>query len=272
MRAVAAAGSRLGCRRTPKPACGLYHRHRLVSTDVAALLATEQDDYKGLYCVGANVGRQLQDLKCLSAPELDVVLAGLRDVVLNTTPQLSNAQLKTFMPQGQAVLKAKADAAGASDVELGAAALTEAATVPGAHTTPSGLVFLELQPGDGVAPSAEDTVQVHYEGKLADGTVFDSSIARGEPVEFPLAGVIKGWTEGLQLMSVGGKSRLTMPPAIGYGDNATGPIPPRSTLIFGNFTRNLTSIHHFSEFFGEARTRVFLKAVACGLQRWSCLL
>jgi FKBP-type peptidyl-prolyl cis-trans isomerase FklB len=95
------------------------------------------------------------------------------------------------------------------------------------------LQYEVLVAGKGVQPTAESTVKVHYEGTLIDGTVFDSSYERGEPIEFPLNGVIKGWTEGLQLMSVGAKYKLYIPYELGYGERGAGQnIPPYSTLIF----------------------------------------
>jgi FKBP-type peptidyl-prolyl cis-trans isomerase len=100
-------------------------------------------------------------------------------------------------------------------------------------TTPSGLKYLVLKHGTGtVSPKATDTVKVHYEGKLLDGTVFDSSIARGQPISFALNQVIPGWTEGLQLMKVGDKFKFEIPPNLAYGANSPSPIPPNSTLIF----------------------------------------
>ncbi len=101
-------------------------------------------------------------------------------------------------------------------------------------TTASGLKYQVLKHGTGtVSPKATDTVKVHYEGKLLDGTVFDSSIARGQPISFPLNGVIPGWTEGLQLMKVGDKFKFEIPPNLAYGANSPSPaIPPNSTLIF----------------------------------------
>lgn len=97
---------------------------------------------------------------------------------------------------------------------------------------PSGLRYEIVKQGEGPAPKSTDTVKVHYHGTLVDGTVFDSSVQRGEPVEFPLDGVIPGWTEGLQKSSKGGKIKLYIPPTLGYGDEGKGSIPPGSTLIF----------------------------------------
>ena len=108
-----------------------------------------------------------------------------------------------------------------------------AQTTPAATTTPSGLSYLALMEGTGASPRASDTVKVHYKGTFPDGREFDSSYKRGTPIEFPLNGVIKCWTEGVQLMKVGGKARLTCPPAIAYGERgAGGVIPPNATLNF----------------------------------------
>lgn len=109
-----------------------------------------------------------------------------------------------------------------------AAALKE----PGATKTDSGLVYRVLHEGKGASPTATDTVRVHYRGTFTDGREFDSSYARGQPTEFPLNRVIRCWTEGVQKMKVGGKAKLTCPPAIAYGPRAVGPIPPNSVLQF----------------------------------------
>jgi len=109
----------------------------------------------------------------------------------------------------------------------------KAAKEPGAQVTPSGLVFRSLKEGTGASPQASDKVRVHYRGTFADGKEFDSSYSRGQPAEFPLDRVIKCWTEGVQLIKVGGKAKLTCPPAIAYGERGAGSvIPPGTTLQF----------------------------------------
>jgi FKBP-type peptidyl-prolyl cis-trans isomerase FkpA len=101
------------------------------------------------------------------------------------------------------------------------------------HQTASGLMYQVLREGEGARPSASDTVAVHYEGRLLDGAVFDSSYARGEPAVFQLGSVIPGWSEGVQLMRPGSRYRFTVPPELGYGEKGAGDvIPPNSTLVF----------------------------------------
>lgn len=109
--------------------------------------------------------------------------------------------------------------------------LTQNSQREGVQTTASGLQYEILEEGTGPKPTVEDVVTVHYEGKLVDDTVFDSSYGRG-PATFPLAAVVPGWKEGIPLMSVGSKHRLVIPPALGYGSRNMGPIPPDSVLIF----------------------------------------
>jgi FKBP-type peptidyl-prolyl cis-trans isomerase FkpA len=112
-------------------------------------------------------------------------------------------------------------------------AVAEAAKEPGAVVTSSGLVYRSLKDGTGPSPTAADTVKVHYRGTFPDGREFDSSYKRNEAIEFPLTGVIKCWTEGVQKMKVGGKSKLTCPPSIAYGERGAGSaVPPNATLVF----------------------------------------
>ena len=113
------------------------------------------------------------------------------------------------------------------------AAASAAAKEPGAVVTASGLVYRSLKDGSGASPAASDKVKVHYRGTFPDGREFDSSYKRNEAIEFPLSGVIKCWTEGVQRMKVGGKAKLTCPPSIAYGERgAAGVIPPNATLLF----------------------------------------
>jgi FKBP-type peptidyl-prolyl cis-trans isomerase len=193
-----------------------------------ATLGTE--DGKALHALGFNIGTQLGDLKGFSQDEVEDILGGIRNAMLDMPPEVPLAE---YVPKGAELIRAKTEVKAQEALVQGAAALREAEGAPGAFRTASGLVIMPLEQGNGPQPTAEDTVEVHYEGKLVDGTVFDSSYARGEPISFPLNGVIRGWTEGLQMMNVGGKALLTIPHELAYGDRGSAPaIPPKATLIF----------------------------------------
>ncbi len=130
-------------------------------------------------------------------------------------------------------MQAKSKAAAEEEKEASRAFLAEQAKANGAVQTASGLIYVEMTPGEGASPAATDTVKVHYHGTLRDGTVFDSSVDRGQPATFPLNRVIKCWTEGVQKMKVGGKSKLVCPSTIAYGDRGSPPkIKPGAALVF----------------------------------------
>ena len=187
------------------------------------------DDEKTLYALGLALARNVASFS-LSESELALVQAGFSDGVLNRKPQVD---METFGPKIQALAQARASASAAGEKKTSEAFLAKAAAEKGATKTASGLIISEIKPGTGDSPKPTDTVKVHYQGTLIDGTVFDSSIKRGEPATFPLNGVIKCWTEGLQQMKVGGKSRLVCPSDIAYGDRGSPPtIKPGSTLVF----------------------------------------
>ena len=145
-------------------------------------------------------------------------------------------ELKQIGPQVQAFVTAKQDTYLSKLKQKGlaesAAFLTEVKKKAGVVVLPSGLCYEIIKPGEGPSPKITDTVKAHYTGALTNGTVFDSSVQRGEPVEFPLDQVIPGWTEGLQKISKGGKIKLYVPPQLAYGDDGRPGIPPASTLVF----------------------------------------
>jgi FKBP-type peptidyl-prolyl cis-trans isomerase FkpA len=154
------------------------------------------------------------------------------------TPKMTAEQAKStlegFMSAQQAELQAKAAAQAGTNRTEGNAFLAKNKSVPGVVTTASGLQYQVLRPGSGERPMPTSKVRVNYEGKLLDGTVFDSSYQRGQPVEFGLDQVIKGWTEGVSLMPVGSKYRFWIPGELAYGEQGTqgGPIGPNATLTF----------------------------------------
>jgi FKBP-type peptidyl-prolyl cis-trans isomerase FkpA len=194
-----------------------------------ALQAPETEEQKTLYAIGLMVGRQL-DVFSLSPADLDWVKEGLTDKV---TGQKEKVELTVYTEKVQELARAKRKLKGEKQAALGKEFLEKAAAEKGAVKTESGLVYISLKEGEGASPTVTDTVKVHYAGTLIDGKEFDSSYKRSKPIDFPLNGVIKCWTEGLQKMKPGGKAKLVCPPSIAYGDNGAGElILPGATLVF----------------------------------------
>jgi FKBP-type peptidyl-prolyl cis-trans isomerase len=172
------------------------------------------------------VNQQLESFE-LTPAEFETVLKGLKEAHAGKPKQV----LTTAM-QGD-INKLAADRLSAKSARTAGPYLAKAAAEKGAVKTASGLVYIPVSEGTGASPAATDKVKVHYTGKLTDGTVFDSSVQRGKPIDFPLNGVIPCWTEGVQKMKAGGKARLVCPAAIAYGDRGAGSaIPPGATLDF----------------------------------------
>src|SRR5881409_3521694 len=201
---------------------------RAVATSIALVLVLagaagaagpelKTDEQKTLYALGLVIARNLASFY-LTAADLKVVEAGIADGIFKTEPKA--ADLETWGPKIQVLATARAAIAAAAE--------------QGAVKTASGLIVTTLKPGDGASPAATDRVKVHYHGTLTDGTVFDSSVKRGEPLTIALGGgVIKCWSEGVPLMKVGGKSRLVCPSDLAYGDQGRPPtIKPSATLVF----------------------------------------
>ncbi len=187
------------------------------------------EEQKTLYAIGLAVSRSLAPFG-LTETELEMVKAGLTDGVLQKDPKVD---LQTYGPKIQELQGQRNAAAAAGEKKAGTAFLDKAATEKGATKTASGMVYTPVKPGNGASPKPTDRVKVHYTGTLIDGTVFDSSVQRKEPATFQLNGVIPCWTEGLQLMKVGGKAKLVCPAAIAYGDRGAPPkIKPGATLVF----------------------------------------
>ncbi len=210
---------------------------RLILAAMVAALATtaaraqelKTDDDKALYSIGVLVARQLEVFS-LSPAEFAVVKRGLDDA--QSGKKLA-VDPENYQQKVNQLAQSRMKVAAEKQKEKSKAFLDKAAKEKGAEKTASGLIYVPIQQGKGASPKETDTVKVHYTGTLTDGKVFDSSVKRGQPAEFPLNQVIKCWTEGLQKMKVGGKAKLICPSSIAYGDEGRPPmIPGGATLVF----------------------------------------
>ena len=193
------------------------------------------DKEKVSYIIGEDIGFSFQregyDL------DIDIMLEAIKGAATGKSENLlSETEKNEVMMRWQQEMQAKKQAQMAEQAKVvkkeGAAFLAQNRNNPGVFETPSGLQYQVIQGAEGRKPAATDTVHVHYHGTLLNGQVFDSSVERGEPISFPLNQVIAGWTEGLQLMSIGSKYKFFIPSDLAYGDQAVGTIPAGSTLIF----------------------------------------
>ncbi len=203
------------------------------ATSPDSVLKTQKD--KISYAIGMNVGTNLRR----DALDVDPTLLtrGLQDALAGSKPLLTEEEARTLLTQLQADMRKKqaekAQQTGTANKTEGEAFLAANKTKEGVVTLPSGLQYKILKAGTGPKPTANDSVVCNYRGTLINGPEFDSSYKRGEPATFPVSGVIKGWTEALQLMPVGSKWQLFVPSNLAYGDRGAGPeIGPNATLIF----------------------------------------
>jgi FKBP-type peptidyl-prolyl cis-trans isomerase FklB len=220
---------------TPTPRQGTATSTRRTTTAARPkplVPVTEKD--KQSYAIGLNVGRSLHRDDVDVEPKF--VLQGLQDAIANGKVQLTDDQVKTVMTALQTEVRQRMEAKRLAQVETnkkeGAAFLAANAKKEGVVTLPSGLQYKVLTPGTGPKPTATDSVVCNYRGTLLDNTEFDSSYKRGKPATFPVTGVIKGWTEALQLMPVGSKWQIYIPADLAYGERGQGPIGPNATLVF----------------------------------------
>jgi len=189
----------------------------------------DTDDSKVIYALGVMIAQRLEGF-ALNESELAIFESGLHDGVLGKEKKVDPATIEAQM---QAFATARRTALAEKEKAESAAYLEKAAAEPGATKAPTGYVVRTLTEGTGASPGPNDEVKVHYHGTLRDGTVFDSSVDRGEPASFPLGRVIPCWTQSLQSMKVGGKYKLTCPSDIAYGDRGSLPnIKPGATLTF----------------------------------------
>ena len=191
--------------------------------------AIETTDQQAIYGLGLVIAQRIEAFS-LSEAELAIFERGLRDGVLEREKKVDTTKIDALI---QTLANQRSTARAQEEKTESAAYLAKLATEPGASTAPTGYVLRTLTEGTGASPKATDTVVVHYHGTLRDGTVFDSSVDRGTPAEFPLSGVIPCWTQALQTMKVGGKYKLACPSEIAYGDRGYPPtIQPGATLTF----------------------------------------
>lgn len=195
----------------------------------AATPAKPTPDQNTLYALGVMASRNLSDLS-LSPAQVSIMEKGMAETLAG---KKSPIDMAVYEPKVQEFAKARVTAAGDARKAKEGGQVAQYATQKGAVKSDTGLIYISVKEGTGAQPKAIDKVKVNYEGKLMDGTVFDSSYKRGQPIEFPLNGVIPCWTEGVQKMKVGGEATLVCPPSIAYGERgAPGAIPPNASLVF----------------------------------------
>ena len=195
---------------------------------VVSATAQETDEDKMFYVLGTAIYQNLEILN-LSEREADMVVKGLGDSLAGEAKDYDRAE---FGPMIQAMTEERMAAARAREAEQGAEYIKQMAAESGAVQTPTGMVYREIKAGSGAQPTAESRVKAHYHGTLRDGTVFDSSVDRGEPLTIGLNQVIPCWTQGIAMMKEGGKAKLTCPANIAYGERGSGAIPPNAPITF----------------------------------------
>lgn len=203
---------------------------------VAGLLGCEKkaklsdDKGKGSYAIGTQIGRSL---KAQNADvDLPSLTAGISDAIAGKEPKLKPDEMQASLMKMQEAAVKKASETAEKNQKSGEEFLAKNKEKEGVKTTESGLQYQVIQEGTGRSPKDNDTVRVHYTGTLVNGEKFDSSVDRGQPAEFPVNGVIPGWTEALKMMKEGGKWKLFIPPSLAYGPQGRPGIPPNSVLIF----------------------------------------
>lgn len=204
----------------------------LLSSAVCGAVELDSEKQKFSYAIGVNLGNLLK-AQGISEVDSGAFSSGLNDVLMDKPLQLDVATMKQALENQQKQLVMKAQQAAQQKKQLGQDFLEKNKSAKGVNVMESGLQYIELKAGDGKQPAATDTVTVHYHGTLIDGTVFDSSVERGEPASFALDRVIPGFRESITHMKTGAKWRVFVPSDLGYGERgAGGTIGPNETLIF----------------------------------------
>ncbi len=208
----------------PVAAIALFAAGAAMAADAESMT----EDEKVFYYLGTAMSANLAPLS-LTDEELNLVERGLRDALQGTAVELDAA---TYGQKLNTVAQERMAAGALREETASREYIARMAAEPGAVTTESGIVILELEPGAGESPTADSTVKAHYHGTLRDGTVFDSSVQRGQPFTSSLARVIPCWREAIPTIKEGGKSKITCPPDLAYGDRGSGSIPGGSALTF----------------------------------------
>ena len=197
--------------------------------------ALKDEREKISYAIGMSVATGWKHVEDLDV-DVDTINRGIKDTMTGAHQLMTEQEMRDTLTKFSQQLRAKGEEkrrqVGEKNKAEGAAFLAANKTKPGVITLPSGLQYKIMKEGDGESPKADDSVTVNYRGTLTDGTEFDSSIKRGQPATFGVGGVIKGWTEGLQLMKTGGKWQFYIPSDLAYGERGNQSIPPNSTLVF----------------------------------------
>lgn len=206
------------------------------AASAAAPIALDSEEKRISYGMGAGLGDRIK--RESFGVDVEAFAQGMRDALSGAERLMSQEEvmqeMQAFQQKQMAKMQAEQDAMAEKNLQESEAFLADNGAKDGVVTTESGLQYKVVEAGDGAIPTIDDTVEVHYRGTLIDGTEFDSSYARGETVTFPVSGVIPGWTEALQLMSVGSKWQLAIPSDLAYGPGGTGggPIGPNAALVF----------------------------------------
>lgn len=210
--------------KTEKPAANPVD---IAEKAVAPVMTSAQT---GSYGIGYSLGQNAAMFA--DAIDFDSLVAGLKDAIKGQKPKVTQEAFKAALDEMQKAMQAKAGESSKVNIEAGKKFMAENATKEGVKTTASGLQYKITTEGTGKSPTATSTVRIHYKGTLLDGTKFDSSYDRNEPLEIGLNQVVPGWTEGVQLLKEGAKATFWIPSDLGYGNEDSGPIPAGSTLIF----------------------------------------
>lgn len=197
---------------------------------VACEKKLDTDQKRASYAIGQQLGKNFKDNNVEF--DADVLLMALKDVKDNKASKMTQEEMGKAMQKLQETAQAKQGEVAEANKKKGEEYLAKNKTAANVKTTESGLQYVVEKEGEGKTPSETDEVKVHYTGTLVDGTKFDSSVDRGQPAEFPVNGVIKGWTEALKLMKEGSKYKLTIPSDLAYGPMGRPGIPPNSVLLF----------------------------------------